>query len=89
VANKNINAVLWNVTPVALARATSVLRLLVTANVDLSSPILVTLKMEAICSSETSVLTRATRLNIPGDGILHSNCRENLISYLALTGWAL
>jgi hypothetical protein len=38
----------------------SVRRLLITANV-LSSPILVTLMMDAIRSSETSVLTRATR----------------------------
>jgi hypothetical protein len=37
------------------------LRLLVTANVVPRSPFLVTLMMEAIHSSETSVLTRATR----------------------------
>jgi hypothetical protein len=54
-----------------------------------SSPILVTLMMEALRSSETSVLTRATRRNIPEDGILHSHHRENLKSYIALTGWTL
>jgi hypothetical protein len=60
--------------------------LLVTANDVSSSPILVTLMMEAIRSSETLVLTGTTWRNIPEDGILHGHRRENLKSDTALTG---
>jgi hypothetical protein len=49
---------------------------LVTANFDLNS-------------SETSVLTRATRRRISKDGIPRSHRRGNLKSYIALTVWAL
>jgi hypothetical protein len=47
-----------------------------------SSLILVTLMIEAICSYETLVPTRATCCNTPEDGILHSHHCENLKSYI-------
>jgi hypothetical protein len=48
----------------------SELQLLVTANVVLRWPILVTLMMENVRPSETSILTRTTRRHIPEDCIL-------------------
>jgi hypothetical protein len=65
------NAVFCDVTPCGscIIYLRSVLRLLVTSNVP-SSPIPVTLMMEAIHSAETSVITRVTRRHIPEDSIL-------------------
>jgi hypothetical protein len=67
----------------------SLSRLLVTANAVPSSPIRVTLMIEVIGSSETSVVTKDTGRNLPEDDILHSHRREYLKSYKELTGWAL
>jgi hypothetical protein len=55
--------------------------LLATGNVP-SSPIVVTLMMEALRSSAASVITGVTRRHIPEDRTLDSHRRENLKSYI-------
>jgi hypothetical protein len=56
--------------------------LLVTANVVPISPIRVTLMMEALRFSETSVLTIGTRRNIPEESILELNFLRRVLRLL-------
>jgi hypothetical protein len=63
----------------------SVRRLIVTASIDPSSQIRVTTKNNALSSSETSVLTRATRRYITEDIILqHSNVLLRKLGQLSI-----
>jgi hypothetical protein len=78
--SEDLSASIIRVTRISELGALS--RLLVTANVVPSSPILVSLRKDLLSSSETSVLTRATQRKISEDAILHSHRRENFKSYI-------
>jgi hypothetical protein len=89
IINRDANRMAVNLARSEVFTAVTMRWLLVTVSVVPSSPIFVTLMKEALSSSETSVLTRATWCNIPEDTILHSHSHENLKSYIALTFWVL
>jgi hypothetical protein len=54
-----------------------------------SLPILVTMMMETLSSSETSVLTTTILHNIPEDAILHNHRHENLKSYKGVNNYVI
>jgi hypothetical protein len=88
------NSVFGDMTPcgclkIRTLRRNSTLPLVLPASVVPSSLILFTLMTEAKRSSVVSVLSRTTGRHIPEDGILLIHRRENLKSYIALTGCAL
>jgi hypothetical protein len=74
-------------TGVSDERSASIIRLTRIGELGITSA--VTSNRRTLRSSDTPVLTRATRRHIPEEGILQTHRRENLKSYIALTGCAL
>jgi hypothetical protein len=70
--------VMTRIAMVGMLAVRSLLRLLVTPNVVPSSPILVTLMMETVHYTETSVFRRAKRRNIPEDRVLQTRRKSHL-----------
>jgi hypothetical protein len=79
------NVAFWDVTPCGYCkeRITSINRVKEISELGTTSA-----ATTVIRSSETSFLTRATRLHTPEDGILHRHHREDLKSYIVLSGLA-
>jgi hypothetical protein len=78
------NAVFWIVTPCGSCENRRFEENYLFHHLDKKK--LTPMMVEAIRSSETSVLARATRSDNPEDGILRSYRRENLKPYIALMG---
>jgi hypothetical protein len=88
------NGVFWDVTPCGSCKSRRFGRSYRLhhhggKNVVPNSPILVTLMMQETYSSESSVIKRATRHNIPEESTVLNHRSEYLKFYIALPGWAL
>jgi hypothetical protein len=79
------NAVFWVVTPCGSCKN----RLSEERIASIISMIILVVQGTTSAVTSSNKLRRDARRNIPVDGILHINRRENLKSYITLTGCAL